>query len=604
MKRLWTLAVVVLTLAGCASYDIKSTRLSNNAPLNEGHGVVAVQVVNNTGRLAPLHAGWTEVIAVRLDNRDAIEQAAIEAAKAKAKEKNKPFDPEKVDWSPEIYSFSPNPQGVIDSQLFAGSMPEGQYVVSSLYSFYTDGNVSSWITMPVWYSAGTFEVKAGRFTNLGTIVFQPLLSIKETSFWSSSSSQKAFVTRMEEVENLQDFIVGHYPNLANSIDFQQPLSWEEDELTEFRSKLTKLSRSNAYGSHNISIDEQGNRAVAAKFGQLHWLNADGQWQQVDLPTNGQVTSVVKLADKIMVGAERGQVFVADSMSGPWTMTQPVPPTEAIKWMGQSQGTVYAVTAAFKQHKVYQIDLNSGEWQELGSFVRKDPNDFFVQNGGLFPILTADGGLRILNDNMLHQFDPLTRSWSKVKSEALVDMIQMSNGTLLGLEVSQWDGVGDQTVSYDYGQTWVSLSRSLRTFGDYATDRSLPFYLDDGTLVTLGRADKRIRNLQIISTAADNEVKRDDWVSKGIANESCQVALPGLTRGQRIFFLCDQGQIVSTADFGQSWQTEVDMDIAQMQVEYDSFIAAMKAELELKKAAAEKQAEQATEQQPEATNQPE
>ncbi|MFA3791937.1 hypothetical protein AB6T38_12535 [Aliiglaciecola sp. SL4] len=578
MKKLIVMFVFGIFLSGCATYEIKSTRLDSSQPLAHNHGVVALQVINNTGRLAPLHAGWTEVIAIRMDNHEQIKQAAIDEAKEKAAAKNKPFNADEVEWDPDAYTFSPNSQGVVDSQLFAGSMPEGQYLIASLYSFYSDGNMSSWLSMPVYASAGTFNVKAGEFTNLGSLVFQPLLNIKETSFWSNRSSSKAYVTRLSDTENLENFIIEHFPNLASSVNFAQPLGWEEDKFAQFRDKLSRLSRNNAYGSQALILQEHRQRAVASKFGQLHVVNNDNSWSQINLPTNGQLTSVIELNGKILVGSERGQVFVSDSLQGSWTATQPVSATESIIWFGKAKDTLFAVTASAKKHFFYSINKEDLSWHHIGDFERKNPNDFWVQNGGLFPILTAEGQLRVLNDNKLYDFDANTNQWSSVKSLPMVQVAQLENGVLVGLEVSQWDGVGDQAVSFDYGQNWISLSRSLKTFGDNGTDRSLPFVLDNKTLITLGRPDKTVKQLQIISTTSNGEdVSRKDWVMRGTAKADCEIALPKLTHGQRIYFLCDQGQIVSTHDFGQTWNTDVAMDIAAMQGEYESLLTALKAE---------------------------
>ncbi|GAB2704832.1 hypothetical protein GCM10027170_38650 [Aliiglaciecola aliphaticivorans] len=576
MKKLILIFVISAFLNGCATYEINSTHLDNSQPLAQNHGVVALQVINNTARLAPLHPGWTEVIAIRMDNHEQIKQAAIEEAKAKAAAKNKAFNADEVEWDPEAYTFSPNSQGVVDSQLFAGSMPEGEYLIASLYSFYSDGNMSSWLTMPVYASAGTFNVKAGEFTNLGSLVFQPLLNIKETSFWSNRSSSKAYVTRISEAENLQDFIIEHFPNLASSVNFNQPLGWEDDKFVELRNKLSALSRNNAYGSQALILQEHNKRAVAAKFGQLHVVNNDDSWTQIDLPTNGQLTSVLELDGKILVGSERGQVFISDSLQGDWTATQPVSAAESIIWFGKAEETLFAATASAKSHFFYTINKDDLSWQRIGNFERKNPNDFWVQNGGLFPILTANGQLRVLNDNKLYDFTIESKQWTSVKSSPMVQVSQLANGVLVGLEVSQWDGVGDQAVSFDYGQNWTSLSRSLKTFGDNTTDRSLPIVLGDKTLITLGRVDKTVKQLQIISTTTNGEdVSRKDWIMRGTAKPDCEMALPKLTNGQRIYFLCDQGQIVSTDDFGQTWKTNVEMDIAAMQAEYESLLDALK-----------------------------
>ena len=135
-------AFLVSMLSGCATYDIRSTAIAKNQPLPATHGVVALQVINNAERLAPLHKGWTAVIVVRTDNMDAIKAAAIAEAKEKAEKKGKTIDEDKVDWDPEIYELTPVYQGTVDSQLFIGSMPPGEYMISTLYSYYNGGDMS------------------------------------------------------------------------------------------------------------------------------------------------------------------------------------------------------------------------------------------------------------------------------------------------------------------------------------------------------------------------------------------------------------------------------------------------------------------------------
>lgn len=599
MKNILLISLLVVLLSGCAASNIQSARLDNTKPLPENHGIVAVQVVNNTGRLAPLHAGWTEVLAVRLDNRDAIKDAAFAAAREKAKAKNKVFDPDKVDWSPEIYSMTPITEGVIDSQLFAGSMPAGNYVISSLYSFYSDGNISSWITMPVGFSAGTYNVEAGRFTNLGSLVFQPLLNVKNESFWSNSSSQKAYVARIDELENLDLFIKGHYPQVVKTVDFSQPIQWESDEpeLADYRSVLSTLSRTNAYGANAMQTGIDGTRAIAAKFGQLRVVDSQGKWQQVNLSTNSQIAAVVNTNEKILIGGERGQVFEGDSFDGEWTLTQPVAPTEAVVWFGQGKNALYALTSSARAFQLYEVNGSDG-WKRIGDFVKKIANDFFVQNGGLFPVITAQGTVRVINDNKIYDYDVASGQWLQTKGKALVDMTQLSTGVILGIEVSQWDGAGDQVISYDDGSTWLTVDRRLSLFGDTVTERALPILLDDGTVVTLGRESKGGKGLKLISQPKSNLGDKKAWLAHGDAKANCETSLPELTQGNTIYFLCDKGEVVSTSDLGLTWETAVDINVAAMQSEYDDFMAELKKKLEAEKAQkalAEKQAQEQAQQ---------
>ena len=572
MKTHLFILLLITVLSGCATNSIQQTSLKTVTALPENHGVVAVQVINNTSRLAPLHKGWTEVIAVRLDNREARKQAAIE--KAKIKKPN--INPDDVEWEPDFYSLSLDSQGVVESQLFSGSMPQGKYIISLLYSYYFDGDISSWVSMPVSWSAGTFDVKANQFTNLGSVVFQPLLNVKEKSFWSSGSSQKAYVTRLNELEDLQKFVIDLYPQATKAVDFSNPLTWEEDELDELRNDLSALSRENAFGDNAMSLSQIGTGAVAAKFGQLRVLKSNGTWQQINLPTNAQISAVHEINNKVIVGAERGLVYFADSLNGSWEKLTPVSATQAIIWFGKGNGEYFALTSSAKDYFVYTFDSINQPWTKIGTFKKKNPNDWLVQNGGLFPIIKRNGEIRILNDNKLFDFSSQTRQWTNTKASSMVKLSQLKNGVLLGLEVSQWDGIGDQVISFDEGNSWNTISRRLDIFGDNKADRSLPAMLDNGTVVTIGRVgDKGKRKLKLITQTKENISDRKSWQAHGEAKKDCHSPLPELTHNNRLYFLCDQGQIVSTDDFGINWTTEVEIDIPSMQQQYDALLEALK-----------------------------
>lgn len=568
---------ITLFLTGCGSTTIQSTHISATSALPIGNGVVAVQVINNTDRLAPLHKGWTEIIVIRTDNMDELKQIAIEEAKAKAKSKGKAFNPDKVDWDPEVYSLAPNNMGVIDSQLFVGSMPEGTYMISSLYSFFSNGDVSSWLSMPVYQAAGNFEVVQNRFTNLGSLVFQPLLNVKEKSFWSNRSSQKAYVTRLNDSQDFTRFILSHYPNLSENINFDDTIDWTNDDIDELRQKLGELSRENAYGERVSYLNNGAMGAIAARFGQLKILQEDGEWVQNDLPTNGQLSSVIELGSSIAVGSERGLVFVKENSSEDWKEIQAVAAKEAVVWFGKGTDKHYALTSEAMDYHVYEFESLTTPWKHIGNFKKKNKNDWLVQNGGLFPWIKEDGSLRVINDNKVYDYSKATATWSSAKTSSLVKLEKLRHGALVGLEVSQWDGVGDQVYSLDDGNTWHDINRNLKLFGDAKSDISLPTILADNTIVTVARVKKKgakSSELKIVSATATQTVSKNDWQAHGLTQDTCHTLLPKLTYQQTLFFLCDKGEVISTKDFGETWQTEFDIDLEDMQKKFQAMLEAM------------------------------
>lgn len=560
-------------LGGCASTSIQNANLDSNQSLPLNHGLVSVQVVNNTERLESLHAGWTEVIAVRIDNAEAIKAAAIEAAKAEAQLKKRKYDESKVDWNLEAHSMFVLSEGSINSQLFAGSMPKGEYVISILHSYFNNGEISSWITMPVRQAAGTFEVAAGRFTNLGSLVFQPLLNVKEKSFWSNSSSSKAYVTRMSEPDALADFVVKRYPTASATVDFNTPLTWKSDDFDSVREQLSVLSRTNAYGSIAAPLVKSGSGAVLAKFGQVRIVDDMGQWQQIDLPTNAQLGAIIEHDDAIWIAGERGQMFSSSSIDGEWILSTPLPSSEAIIWFGKTDTQIFAASRSAKAITLYELDSSGTNWSQVGQFNRKDPNDWLIQNGGVFFIITKNNTLRVLNDNKVYDLNP-DKTWTNKRAKSLRKMRQLNDGTLLGLEVSQWDGIGDQVVSFDDGDNWIDIERSLSIFSDGKADASLPNLLNKTTLVTVGRNKSKGKGLFLVTNEIDESGKVASAQVHGQAKATCLLPLPELSRGNRLYYLCDNGSIVSTADLAKTWQDEITIDIAQMQASYETLIDAL------------------------------
>lgn len=591
MKKLTILVTVMLFLVGCTTTQIKSTSLSTNKPLEKDHGVIAIKVVNNTGQLSMYHDNWTEIIAFRTDNVKEVKAAAIAAAKEKAKKKGKKFDESKVDWNLDVYSLSPMNRGSVDTQVFVGSVPAGEYVISKLYAYFNNGEVSSWLTMPVRFAAGNFTIKANQFADLGTIVFQPLLNTKERTFWSQESSRRAYVTRMKSLNSLSDFVKSNYPKITKTLSFSAYQPWQDDVLIPFRKQLSDLSRSRSYASSDTSISGTGDAALTAKFGQVRILKDNGQWQQLNIPTNNSVSSLTTHQGKVIAGSEYGEIYIQQENG--WERIQPLPNTEAIVWFGRLNKKLIALTQSIKNYTFYEVlDINNN-WQEIGNFKRKNANSWLVQNGGLFPIITKDGQLRVINDNKIYNFTPTTGKWIHKKSTSLRKMTQLPNGYLVALEVSQWDGIGDQVISLDGADSWITLTRTLKTIGDNKTDASLPV-IQGNKIITLGRDNhpnkkKRLKGLRIISQDISNKIQRKAWTIHDEAKATCHTMLPHLSNKSTLYFLCDQGEIVSTSDLGKTWTTAIDNGVAEMQNSFEAMLKSLKDTAEKKRASSPKQA---------------
>ncbi|MDK1286952.1 hypothetical protein [Pseudoalteromonas umbrosa] len=578
-KVILVLAIISLISACRSTLTIHDTQLNEEISLKTDHGVVAVELINNTSHLSPLHLNWKRVIVIRLDNTEQRKQSAIANAREEAKRKKVSFDPDEVEWQHEYYSLKVNPKGTLSSQVFVGAIPAGEYAIATLYSSRFDGNVESWITMPVYRQAGVFNVEASALTDLGTLVFQPLLNFEEPSFWHNKSKQRAYVTRITSNTDLAPFVKHHHPKLVNELNFSHVNSWQHDPYAPIREELSNLSMSNAYGERAISLQNSKNNILAARFGLLHMINENGDLTTDSLPTTSQLTSSTVFKNQFLVGSERGILF-SKSINGQWQENYPVSAREAFVWLGSSGQFGYAITSSEKRHTIYRFSEVLSEWQNIGYLDKKDNKTGLRQNGGLFTFFDEQGNLRVINDKAIYLHDQISNSWQSKPHQKYKNFAQLKTGELIAVESSQWSGYGDQVISVDYGKSWQNVERTLQVNGDPKIYASLPALLPNKQVASISRYKKGIyskSNLRI--TTADLSAANDQkqWTPHGYLLPNCQTQLSELTQGSTLFFLCEQGQVVSTSDLGYSWEVKVDIDIARMQEQFDALAAQLEQE---------------------------
>lgn len=570
MKYIIAAISALMLLAGCAS-SFQQADISDVKAIPADHGFVAVSVVNNVEILAPLHPNWTEVWIVRTDNRAEKQAAAI--AKARSKGITKPD--EEIDYDLDIFTLTPIAAGAITSQSFLGSMPAGDYRIGLLYSFYSDGNVTSRLSMPVGISTGTFRVETNTLTNLGSIVFQPLLNVSSPTFWTGSGTQSAYVTRGRQLTDLRRFALETYPNLAPRLAVDAELGWDHSDprVEQLRSELYDLTRANGFSDMAHKLTKYGTGAVTGRFGLLHYLDHDGQWHTENLPTDGQLAALLELEDEVIVGGEFGALYAAPSLAGPWQPISAVNTRESIVFLAAGKTTQYAVTQSAETFHVYRFDDIRSSWQRIHSIKRNTWT--WTGRDEIIPMLTEQGGLRILAGSRAHTFHPDTHALAVTKAaEHVVQLANLGQGTVVALEHSLWDGIGDQVVSVDDTASWQVFKRHLRLWGDEQADTSLPTRLADGRFVTLGRdgnASGSSDQMRIVTSAHADVAKRDLHQFHGTTQTYCETLLPQLTHGNSLYFLCDQGSIIRTDDLGNSYQTVSEIDIAAMQQRFRALL---------------------------------
>ncbi len=585
--------LIILFVSGCATTTIQTASIDTSKPFNRNSGIVAVQVVNNTDRLSKFIDNWTEVVVTRVDNIEELKQQARD--KLKAEGETIPED-KNLEWDPDIYTLMSRSSGLNESRIFIGELPEGEYIVSKLWSYYNDGEVSAYLSMPVGFSAGIFRVEKTRFTDLGTLLFQPLLNIKKKSFWSPQPGSRAYVARSSTNLELGQLVKQVYPKLKGSVNFNNPLTWKADNLDSFRIKVADLSYENLYGNRFVPFSHHGKVVQLTRLGRVRILNKNDHWSQLTLPTQAQLLTAIDTPDQIAFAGERGLLLTSNSINGDWKISQPVNPDHSIKWLGKIDEQFVAMTVNGNKYNIYKFDNFDSNWQLIKTHIQK--SSFFSVTGGVFPVITANRTLRLFINDKIWDYDSVMGVWSSTNGNKLVRLSQLSGTNLSALEISSWDGIGDQAVSFDSGLSWIIINRNLNSTAreDRRADASLAAITTQGKLITVGRPPmenisfddrasikKNTNPLKIIAIDKSQVQKKNEWAYLGDLKEDCATIVPELSMDERIYMLCDKGQIVYTKDNGKSWQTDISIDIASMQQSFDALLLELKSAEELKKA---------------------
>ena len=563
--------VLSLFLTACQT---TTESINEDKALTNGHGLAAVKVINNTDRLSQYHWYWTEVVAFRVDNYPEKLAEAEAKARESARLRGRTFNNDMIEVEYDMVSMMPLKDSLTTSITYSGTMPQGDYQIGLLYSSYYGGDVSAWIAMPVKDMGGTFTVKSNTFTDLGTVVFQPLKSTKEPAFWDTPSDNKAFVTPLRNPPSLAGEVQNKLPIMTVNIDMNEPLTWHSDESDEMRFELSDLAQNNPFGKHNFGLGSLVRGGIVGRFGSARVLDNNEQWSLIQAPTINQLISAMEYKQQIWFGNRNGDIFAWDSEADSWESFKLFSGDESIIWLGEHNQQIYAATRDAKTITVYELDPSTRQSKVIKTINSDRPSKLFVVRGGIFFAITSSGKLRVFDDEKVHEYTPSTATWQTQETMKLYQLEQLDNGILVGHESSNWSVVGDQIVSLDFGNTWQTIDRRTGSITHIPVEDSLPIAFIDGTVISMSRKKGVARKIFITSRRIDNAGKVSRMRFHGEAIPDCQIALPHLSHNKKIYYLCDDGKIVSSTDLGKTWVTEVENNLLDMQYKTERLIRAL------------------------------
>ncbi len=236
--------IFIALLAGCSSRIEVLKPLSVNTPLDENKGIVVVRVINASSY--PFHFNSVMISPKNLN----------ESEKVKLKELESTFDT------------------TTNSSIFSSQLEAGSYSVTGIYSFHSNGEF--------WYSRsartdvkfGTFEIEAGKTTDLGTIIYYP--KPQEDLYLNT-------LLRVPELSPAQ--VLNTYFPFINKVEPEQVLQWNEDDYQEERNTLFNFVLQNPVTYNKAYLSPDGSVYFIGKLGFILKRDLEKEWHIDAVDTN-------------------------------------------------------------------------------------------------------------------------------------------------------------------------------------------------------------------------------------------------------------------------------------------------------------------------------
>lgn len=525
------LAVISVLLAGCVT-PLPPTELDDPDALPERYGVVAVQVVSNARRLAPMLYRWSAIYAVNVDDTE------------------------------QVYALRPSGTGLLRSQVFVGALPPGQYAVFNLHAYRQLGDSSYWLNAPLPRSLGTFIVDHQRVTSLGTVVFQPLGGEQE-----EAAGSPYLVTRYAEFEDLSLFVAEAYPDVYSSLDSSVLLGWEPDLLGDDREDINATIPKAAVALDHFWLDDQ-TIAMAATVGQFFMRDSEsGEWSRIDTGYTNQIGALSTSNAGYLAAGERGLVLRADALEGPWSRVPGPGTQQAVYWIEQNaSGEFFALTRASDQVHFYRVSEDFEQWREVRAFesTRGQPVSGAGQVHALNP---GDGTIVLFGDEKRVVYNIDSGEMIFDSTPDFRSLERQPNGIYVGISGNFWLATATPRLSRNQGRDWETVTRIVDYERWKTESRSQPIVLDDGTQFAVSHRGYRNESTRRIEYEDEPRLRgieegsrSIDW--RGPLDPDCTQLLPEISTEQAIFAMCNNGRLMRSDDLGASWTLDYWAGIAE------------------------------------------
>ena len=276
ITKILSTILISLILSGCIGGVNMAPSLTNETILEPEQGLIVARVINASGSSIPFNQ-----LTITPENLNESKQIKEQRLTARDLQVN-------------------------GSTVFAAAVPVGNYALSSIRAFYFSDSYSYSRFASTDIKFGTFEIKPGEITDLGTIIYYP------KSQGDKYTDMLLRVPSSEENEILNkyyDFYSGNKSNI---------LGWHTDEYEEEREStyISVLQNPVAYEHRYVAPDKS--IYFLSKLGVIIKRSSTGEWVLDAVDTNLELSSIAQNKNgDVIVGAGEGKIFWKRSTDEDW-----------------------------------------------------------------------------------------------------------------------------------------------------------------------------------------------------------------------------------------------------------------------------------------------
>jgi hypothetical protein len=437
------------------------------------------------------------------------------------------------------------------SVVLAEALPPGRYLPVKMHASFTSGipqtgQVTFTVDAPIEKQSTTFSVAAGRVTDLGTLVYNPLGAVDATH----NRFEIAIDPSPLPVESL---LRGAFPRVADALRGGQELGWDSLPPKEQRARLIAAAKSSARGRNALVASTAGVAYAGARLGEVVVLpKPGGSWLHFDTGTLEEITALLPLQDGgFLAGGELGFVSYSPDRGRSWQKLSFVEPNHAVTFLGiAATRDLVAIAESSEELIVYTSAKPATGWHELRRFPFHQPN--ILYNPGYFETKfstagefhresAAIGGTRLAileQPKTVWSYDFATRQWeqSQPAPRALFTLRASRDGYLWATPF----GANSMYGSADWGRSWTTL--------DYFAADIPPAFANRSTGFMAAKPVNGLAGLKLFKTTDGGTT----WTEVGKLEDENLGRLAVDPSGKQLFAIANYDHVRVSSDGGNSW----------------------------------------------------